>query len=79
MNEPRGTARRLRRIQPDDPRFAACTLWLRTSTIRPTTQILIEAAILKILDETDEFTTWEEVKPEDEVREPGVAEEVPRG
>lgn len=72
MNEPvRSTSRRVRRLQPDDPRFAACTLWLRTSTLTPATQDKVREAIFKTLDESEEYTVVEEVP--DEVRQPGVA------
>ena len=78
MNErPNSSTRRVCRLRADDPRFAACVLWLNTSTISPPTQQKIREAIFKALDESDEFTTFEEVP--DEVRESGVAEEVPRG
>lgn len=76
MNEHRSSAGRVRRLLPDDPRFAACTLWLRTSTLSPATQEKVRAAIFKALDESDEYTSYDEPEVEDEVRQPGVAEEV---
>lgn len=80
MNDTRSTTRRVRGILPDDPRLSACTLWLNTSTLTPPTQDKIRAAIHAIIEESEEFAVDEEgpeVVQGDEVRESGVAEEVP--
>ena len=77
MNEHNRSTRRICGILPDDPRLAACTLWLNTSTLTPATQDKVRAAIHEVIEESGEWAT-EELVPEDpdEVREPGVAEEV---
>lgn len=77
MNEQRsGTSRRVRRLQPDDPRFAACTLWLRTSTLSPATQEKVGQAIFDAIDASDEYTVVDEIEEPDEVRQPSVAAQV---
>jgi len=74
------TPRRIRRVQPDDPRVEGFTRWLHTQSWSEEQKaevreaLIAKVASLGILDQIEEWPEGE-THPH-EVREPGLAEEV---